>query len=64
VYRNIPFWRFVLASVVVLIPAAVLEEQSEQWAWRYVGLILLMMVVTQFSELSAFQRFLSRELRG
>ncbi len=63
-YANIDTWRYILAAVVVLIPAFILEGQNERWAWRYTALIILMMLVTQSSGVVKFERFLNKELRG
>jgi len=61
-YSKIGFWRFVLALAVITIPAALLENTNEKWAWRYVLLILLMLIVTQFKGVEAFAAFIRSEL--
>lgn len=62
-YREINFWKYIMASAVVLIPAAILEREDERWAQRYTVLILLMMVVTQWDALARFSTFVQKEMR-
>ena len=63
-YQEIDFWRFILGGFVILLPAAFLEQKNTGWAWRYTGLILLMVIVTNYRGLQAFTNFLNREVGG
>ena len=63
-YRKIPFVRFVLAAAVIAAPAMLLEQTGRaRWAWAYVGLILLMMVVFYADGLSKAASFTSSMLQ-
>ncbi len=63
-YGGPSWWRFALGLAVVCIPAAMLESRDERWAWRYVALILLALIVFYWRGLSQFSRFMTRELGG
>jgi hypothetical protein len=56
-YQQIPFPRFALALAIVAVPALLLEQHNERWAWAYVALILLGLVIANWSGLSAFSSF-------
>jgi hypothetical protein len=63
-YRKIPFVRFALGAVVVMIPALLLEQTGEgRWAWAYVGLILLMVAVFYSDGLTQAAAFTSSKLQ-
>jgi len=63
-YRKIPFTRFALAAVVISLPAMLLEQTGRaRWAWAYVGLIILMMVVFYADGLSKAASFTSSMLK-
>jgi hypothetical protein len=51
-----------LALAVVAIPAIILEEANERLAWRYVGLVLLMLIVWHYRGLQKFSGYLVSEL--
>lgn len=62
-YLNLGFWRFMLGLIVVAIPAAMLSRSgNDRWAMRYVGLILLMLIVSNWRGVEAFSRFMGLEL--
>lgn len=62
-YREISFWKFALGLAVVSVPALLLEAQGEdEWAWRYVGLILIGLIVVNAGGIAAFMNFVRREL--
>ncbi len=63
-YGGPDWWRFALGLAVVSIPAALLENSDSRWAWRYVALILLALVIFYWSGLGQFARFMTRELGG
>ncbi len=63
-YPRIDFSQFLIGLVVVSIPAALLSRAGEdQAATRYVGLIFLMLLVTNWRGVEAFSEFLRSELR-
>jgi hypothetical protein len=63
VYVAIPFWRLLLALVVIAVPAAALEGGGERhWARAYVVLILLIFLLGNWQGVVAFGQFLQREL--
>jgi hypothetical protein len=62
-YSVIPFWPFALGTVIVAVPAALMEGESRKWATGYVFLILLMFAVFHWQGLSAASGFVQRELR-
>ena len=59
-YQRINFWRYALGVAVVSLPAFMLEQEDRGWAWRYVALIVLMMVVTNYEGVARFTAFLQR----
>lgn len=64
-YVDLDFWRFFLGLLVVSVPAVLLERSGEfSWADRYVVLILLMLLVTNWRGVQAFQTFIASEMRG
>lgn len=63
-YEQISFPRFALALAVVSVPALLLEDQNEGWAWAYVGLILAGLVITHWSSFSAFTGAMQQNLKG
>lgn len=63
-YADLKFRRFALALVGLTLPALWLERSDEQLAWRYVGLLLLMLVIINYRGMDAFVRFALRELRS
>ena len=63
-YVEIPFWRLMLALLVISIPAAALEQTGEaRWARAYVGLILFIFLMANWSGVEAFSAFVRREVR-
>jgi hypothetical protein len=63
VYVAIPFWRLMLALLVIALPAAVLESGGEpRWARAYVFLILLIFLLGNWQGVVAFSQFLQREV--
>jgi lipopolysaccharide export LptBFGC system permease protein LptF len=63
-YQQISFPRFALALAIVAAPALLLEQHEERWAWYYVALILLGLVIANWSGLSAFSGFVQNTLQG
>jgi len=63
VYVEIPFWRFLLALLIVAAPAALMEQAGDgKLARNYVILILLAMMVANWQGVLAFSRFVEDEL--
>ncbi len=64
-YPKIDFWRFLIGLLVVSIPAALLSRAgNDQDARRYVALMFVMLLVTNYRGVEAFGNFLRRELRA
>jgi hypothetical protein len=63
-YLKINFWTFGLALAVVSIPVFFLRESNPRWAWAYVALIMLMLVITYRTGMSAFANYFSSALKG
>ena len=61
-YKDISFWRYLLGGFIVLLPAAYLENQNPKWAWQYVALILLMVIVFHSDGLQGLMSFVTSEL--
>ena len=61
-YTDINFWRYLLGGIIVLLPAAYLEKQNPKWAWQYVALILLMVIVFHSDGLQGLTSFITSEL--
>lgn len=59
-YSNIPPGRALLGGAIVALPATLLDDE---WAGRYVLLILVMYAVFNARGLQAFAQFVGRELR-
>jgi len=65
VYPKIDFWRFLIGLLVVSVPAALLSRAgNDRDASRYVALIFLMLIVTNWRGVVGFEQFLRRELRA
>lgn len=52
-YPSIPFLPYAVAAGVVAAPLAMLHD-SEDWAWKYVLLILVMAVVVNYEGIEKF----------
>lgn len=51
--KDIPLGKYVMSGAIAVIPAYILQETGrEDWAWRYVILIITMMVVVNYNLLS------------
>ncbi len=62
-YVEIPFWRFLLALLVIAIPAALLEQTGEKrTAQAYVALIVFVFLMANWSGVQAVSGFLRRAL--
>lgn len=58
-YVDIPLSRFLIGAIIVSLPALILENQEESdWAWRYVLLISVMMLVVNSRGVSQFVSYL------
>jgi hypothetical protein len=57
-YPNVPFIPFAVAAVLVTLPLALIKDSNE-WAWKYVFLILVMAVVTNYEGIAKFTQDLS-----
>jgi hypothetical protein len=62
-YQQISFPKFALALTIVSVPALFLEQNDEGWAWGYVLLILLGLMIANWSGLSAFSGFIQGALK-
>lgn len=62
-YSKINLWHFILGAGVVTLPALYLEQANPRWAWRYVALILLMVLVTNPDGVQAFASFVGRSVK-
>jgi hypothetical protein len=59
-YKDIPIGTFLFALLIVSIPAFALESSNERsWAWRYTTIIILGMLITNYSGISAFTNYIS-----
>lgn len=62
-YVHIVFWRFLLGLIVVSAPVVFLQRyESGKWANRYILLILLSILISNWRGLDAFQRFIREEM--
>lgn len=52
-YPNIPFLPYALAAVVVTSPLVLIKD-SEQWAGKYILLILIMAIATNYEGIKKF----------
>lgn len=60
-YKKISLTRFLLAAIVVSIPAVILAETYDQkTAWAYVGLILLAIGVFYGDQISQFTSYIRK----
>lgn len=58
-YKKISLTRFLLAAIVISIPAVILAETSTRRnAWTYVGLILLSLLVFYGDQISRFVSYM------
>ncbi len=58
-YVKISLTRFLLAAIVVTVPAVILSETSSQRnAWTYVGLVLLSLLVFYNKQISGFVSYI------
>jgi hypothetical protein len=63
-YQKISFWSFALALAIVSVPALFLSEGDDRWAWSYVGLILLGMLLLNWPGMSTFFAYLQNAMKG
>jgi lipopolysaccharide export LptBFGC system permease protein LptF len=63
-YQKISFWSFALALAIVSVPTLFLTDRNETWAWSYVGLILLGMVLLNWPGMSTFFAYLQDAMKG
>lgn len=63
-YESISFPRYLIGALVVLAPAYILERSSKDNAWKYVLLILVMMVVYFYDDIARFSTFIQTETGG
>lgn len=58
-YSRLTLTRFLIAAIVVSIPAVILSETGNQkQAWAYTGLILLALFVFYSDQLNQFVKFI------
>lgn len=58
-YKTVDLTKFLLAGIVVTVPAIFLEQsKDEEMAWYYVGLIILSMLVFYNEQVKRFVTFL------
>jgi hypothetical protein len=62
--KPITFWKFALALGIVAVPALMLKQSNERWAWGYTFLILLMLVVFYYEGIGRFGAFIQGTLKG
>jgi len=61
-YVDIIFWRFLLGLIIISAPVAFLQRyDGGKWANKYILLILLMMLISNWRGLQRFQRFIGEE---
>jgi len=59
-YKEIDLTGYLIAGVVVSIPLVFLSETGRQdYAWWYIGLILLALMIFHAPQMTAFSKFLS-----
>jgi len=63
-YQKISFWSFALALAIVSVPALFLNDQNDRWAWSYVALILLGMLLINWSGMGTFFAYLQGAMKG
>lgn len=58
-YKRLTLTRFLIAAIVISIPAVILSETGNQKnAWAYVGLILLALMVYYADQLKLFTNYI------
>lgn len=62
-YQEIPFSRFALAVLLLSVPAVVLGNEDEKWAWRYTILILIVAAAANAKGLSQMTAWLGGTLK-
>lgn len=63
-YKNINLLTFALAGVVVSIPLIILQESNEDYAWSYVLLIAVSLLVFYYPQVDEFTRYLASKFKG
>lgn len=58
-YLNIPFLPYAVAAAVVAAPLALLRD-NEDWAWKYVLLIMVMAIVVNYEGIEIFANDLKK----
>ena len=61
-YQEIPFPKFALAALLLSVPAVILAQEDEKWAWRYTALILIVAGAANAQGLSQMSAWLSSVL--
>lgn len=57
-YTRLSLTKFLIAAIVVTIPAVILQETNPRYTWTYVGLIMLSIGVFYSGQLGRFVNYI------
>jgi len=60
-YKDISLSRFLIAGIVISIPAVILTENNPKYAWWYIALILLSLAVFNYPQVNRFVLYIGRK---